>query len=125
MAKPIVVSTASVNMIGSTTKIVGNITSDTDFRIDGTLVGDIFLKGKLVVGASGKIEGNIVCENADFSGLVKGNVTVKELLVLQADAKILGDISVGKLSVTPGAVFSGHCKMETTQTANNTSNKND
>lgn len=102
---------ASINLIGNGTNIVGDISSNGDLRIDGTLKGNLTISGKLVVGTTGKIEGNIQCQNADISGDINGKVTVGELLALKASAKILGDIITGKISIEPNATFTGTCNM--------------
>lgn len=102
---------ASINLIGNGTTITGDINSNGDVRIDGTLKGNLSISGKLVVGASGNIEGNIVCQNADISGEIHGKVTVSELLSLKASAKLLGDIVTGKISIEPSATFTGTCNM--------------
>lgn len=102
---------SAINLIGLGTQIVGDITSAGDVRIDGTLNGNIKLNGRLVIGPNGKIEGNVICQNADISGEIKGTVQVAEMLALKATAKILGDIVTGKLSIEPGAVFTGSCNM--------------
>jgi cytoskeletal protein CcmA (bactofilin family) len=101
----------SINLIGQGTNITGDIQSNGDVRIDGVLNGNISIAGKLVLGNSGKIEGNIECGNADFSGEVKGTVKVKETLSLKSTAKINGDIVTGKLAIEAGAVFTGTCNM--------------
>jgi len=101
----------SINLIGIGTQITGDINSAGDVRIDGILNGDIRLNGRLVVGPNGKIEGNVTCQNADISGEIKGTVQVAEMLALKATAKILGDIITNKLSIEPGAVFTGSCNM--------------
>ena len=103
---------ASINLIGNGTAITGNITSNGDVRIDGTLKGNISISGKLVVGQSGNIEGNIVCQNADISGKINGKVTVTELLSLKATANLLGDIVTSKITIEPNATFTGTCNME-------------
>ena len=102
---------SAINLIGLGTQIIGDIISARDVRIDGTLNGNIKLNGRLVVGSNGKIEGNVICQNADISGEVKGTVEVVEMLALKATAKILGDMITGKLSIEPGAVFTGSCNM--------------
>ena len=102
---------ASINLIGSGTTIIGDINSNGDIRIDGTLKGNISISGKLVVGASGNIEGNINCQNADVSGDIQGKVNVSELLSLKASAKLFGDIVAGKLAIEPSATFAGTCSM--------------
>lgn len=102
---------ASINLIGNGTGIVGDISSNGDMRIDGSLKGNIIISGKLVVGPSGNIEGNVQCQNADVSGEINGKITVNELLSLKASAKVLGDIVTGKISIEPNASFTGTCNM--------------
>lgn len=102
---------ASINLIGNGTGIVGDINSNGDMRIDGSLKGNIVITGKLVVGPSGAIEGNVQCQNADVSGEINGKITVSELLSLKASAKVLGDIVTGKISIEPNASFTGTCNM--------------
>lgn len=102
---------SAINLIGVGTQIIGDIISSGDVRIDGTLNGNIKLNGRLVVGQNGKIEGNVMCQNADISGEVKGIVEVVEMLALKSTAKILGDMITGKLGIEPGAVFTGSCNM--------------
>jgi len=111
MAKTIISETPAVNMIGKGTSIKGDIRSDGDFRVDGILQGSIQSNGKIVVGISGSIEGDITCQNADFSGQVQATVRVKELLSLKATSKVTGDIYTSKLAIEPGAKFSGTCDM--------------
>jgi cytoskeletal protein CcmA (bactofilin family) len=103
--------TASINLIGNGTSIIGDITSNGDVRIDGTLKGNISINGKLVVGSTGKIEGNVTCQNADISGEIHGKVEISELLILKASSKLMGDIITGKISIEPNATFTGTCNM--------------
>ena len=105
------IDSASINLIGNGTSINGDINSNGDVRIDGTLKGNISISGKLVVGPSGNVEGNIICQNADISGEIHGKVSVTELLSLKASAKLLGDIITGKISIEPNATFTGTCNM--------------
>lgn len=102
---------SSVNLIGGGTKIVGDITSAGDVRIDGHLMGNIVIAGKFVLGATGVVEGNITSVNADLSGEIKGTVNISEMLSLKSTARINGDIETSKLMIEPGAVFSGTCNM--------------
>ncbi|HOY30748.1 MAG TPA: polymer-forming cytoskeletal protein [Bacteroidales bacterium] len=111
MAKNIEVESPVINIIGNGTSIKGDIKASGDMRIDGTLIGSINAKGKVVIGNTGHVEGEIVCQNADFSGNLQGKIMVTELLAMKASAQIQGDIITGKLSVEPGAKFTGTCKM--------------
>ena len=101
----------SVNLIGAGTIIEGDVTTSGDIRIDGSLTGSIKVKGKLVIGVSGSIDGEVICQNADMSGTLKGKIVVSELLTLKASAKLTGDIITNKIAVEPGATFSGSCSM--------------
>ena len=110
MAKPHE-NTGVVNLIGVGTTISGDITSSGDIRVDGTLKGSINTKGKVVVGSTGIVEGDVVCQNADISGELKAKISVSELLSLKATAKLDGDIVTNKLAIEPGASFTGSCSM--------------
>ena len=100
-----------INIITVGTLIKGDITASGDFRLDGTLEGNIQLNGKLVVGDSGVVTGNVMCQNANIIGTVNGNLSVKERLSLHTSARVRGDILINKLSIEPGAVFTGKCRM--------------
>ena len=111
MSKNFTTETPSVNIIGNGTDINGNIKSNGDLRIDGFIKGNIQATGKVVVGSTGRVEGEIICQNADISGDVKAHIKVTELLSLKANAVVSGDILTNKLAIEPGAVFTGACKM--------------
>lgn len=100
------------NTIVLGTSIKGEIKAESDFRIDGLLIGSISSKGKIVVGKSGTIEGEIICQNADISGTIKAQVAVEQLLTLKSSAQVYGDIITGKLAIEPGARFTGSCNMD-------------
>jgi cytoskeletal protein CcmA (bactofilin family) len=102
----------TINLLGAGTVVKGEIKLNGDFRIDGTFIGSIQCKGKVVVGPTGIIEGEINCQNADFSGEIKATVKVAELITLKESARFTGDISTNKLAIEPGARFSGNCTME-------------
>ena len=101
----------AINMIGSGTVITGDIQSKGDIRVDGTLKGSVTTEGKVVLGRDGVIEGDIVCKNADVSGILKAKITVSQLLSLKSTSKLNGDIITNKLSIEPGAAFTGSCSM--------------
>ncbi len=105
-------SSPSVDIIESSTKIVGDIYSKADFRIDGIVEGNITTTGKVVVGKSGKINGKINSSNADISGSVSGKIEVSETLSLMSESLIQGDIVTGKLSVEEGAQVDASISMK-------------
>ena len=101
----------SSNTIGKGTFLEGNVETYGNIRIEGKVTGNVKSKSKVALGPSSFVQGNVVAQNADLEGEVKGRIDVAELLVLKATAVIHGDISTGKLVVEPGAIFNGTCKM--------------
>ncbi len=102
---------SSINLISAGTVIEGEIKSSGDLRIDGIVNGSVSSKAKIVIGSTGKIEGDIHCQNADISGTLNGKVNVAEMLHLKSTALVNGDIHTGKLVVEVGAAFTGNCNM--------------
>jgi len=103
---------AAVNLISQGTEITGDIKSTGDIRIDGILNGNMNTKGKVVIGPTGKVKGEVECKNSEVSGLIEGKITVSQLLNLKASSQINGTIVTSKLSIEPGAVFTGNCAMK-------------
>lgn len=99
------------NIIAKGTSIVGDIISEGDFRIEGSIKGKIQAKGRIVIGESGIVDGEIACNNADICGTVKGKLEVASLSTFKATAVFSGDIVTNKISIEPGAVFTGTCSM--------------
>lgn len=104
-------SPEQLNRIVAGTQIEGVIISDSNIRIDGTVKGTITAKGRLVIGPTGEIKGEVNCENADIEGVLTGNIVVNGLLSLKSTARLECDITTKKLAIEPGAVFSGKCVM--------------
>ena len=104
-------SSSAVNAIGQGSTIKGDIITEGDLRIDGTLTGSINTKGRLVLGETGLVEGEVVCQNALIAGTLKAKIQVHELLSLKATANLIGDIFTNKLAIEPGANFTGSCSM--------------
>ena len=99
------------NTLATGTTVKGNIITETDFRLDGQVEGDISCNGKIVVGPKGQVIGNIVSSNAEILGEVEGSVRVSEKLVLKATANIKGDVFAQLLEIEPNARFNGVCNM--------------
>lgn len=110
MGKEGTVSNA-VNLLCEGTVIVGDIKTKNDIRIDGIIKGKIFTSGRLVVGNTAKIEGDIDCGNIDVMGIVLGNITSTGAVALKAPGKVIGNITSAVLSVEPGVFFNGNCQM--------------
>lgn len=100
------------NRISQGTKIVGDITSQGGFRIDGEVEGNINTPNKVVIGKTGVVKGSLICKDADIEGHVEGIIQVSSLLSIKSSARIEGEVTVGKLAVEPGAAFNASCDMK-------------
>ncbi len=98
-------------LISAGTTVKGDISSNHDLRIDGTIIGNIQCSAKIVVGANGVVEGDISGNQADIVGKVSGNIRAKELLQLRGESVVSGHLYAGKLQVEPTATFNGQCHM--------------
>lgn len=111
MARNIEAPDMAINRIVEGTSVEGEIRCESNIRIDGNFTGNLSTKGRLVIGPAGKLDGTVVCQNAEIEGLVKGKLTVQQQLSLKSSARVEGDIFTDKLSIEPGAVFTGACNM--------------
>lgn len=102
------------NIIAQGTKINGDFNSEGDFRIDGTVEGNIVTSGKVVLGKSGFIKGTLQGTDAHFEGKFSGKLTLSGVLTLKSSAQLEGEVIVGKLAVEPGATFNVTCIMKGT-----------
>jgi len=107
-------STTTSNSLVQGTNIEGTVQAEKDIRIDGTMKGTLICKGKLIIGPTGTIIGDVQCENAVIEGRFEGILAVGEVLHVKETAKIEGDITTQKLIVQPGSIFNVKCKMGAT-----------
>lgn len=100
------------NALTSGSKIVGTITADSDFRIDGHVEGELNCKGKVVIGTQGFMKGTIDCQNAEIHGTVEGKILVSDTLTLRQTAHVTGEMDIQTLVIEPNAQFNGTCTMK-------------
>lgn len=105
------VNVNSISRISAGTVIKGEILSPCDIRIDGTFEGKLQSKGRVVIGETAVIKGDIFCDNVDLWGKVDGNIYVKDTLALKEGCVVNGNLHIRKLAVELGSTFNGNCKM--------------
>lgn len=113
VAKP----TGLVSTIAAGTTINGDVESDSDMRIDGNIIGNVYCKAKIVLGESGIVQGDLHSANADIFGTVNGNVIIKDLVCLKSKSTVNGNLNTKRLQIEPNATFNGQCKMTNDQVA--------
>jgi cytoskeletal protein CcmA (bactofilin family) len=98
-------------LISAGTTLKGDISSNSDLRVDGTVIGNIKSAAKVIIGSTGVVEGDISASQTDIAGKVSGNIRSKELLQLKGQCVITGNLYAGKLQIEPSATFNGQCHM--------------
>ena len=111
MSAPENFDTNTIDRIAEGTIIEGSVNSTKSIRIDGKVKGSVFCAGRVVVGKTGLIEGEVDCDSADVEGTLNSTVKVKGLLELKSTAIVNGNSQVGKLKVDPGAEINGKLDM--------------
>ena len=104
-------STTSSNSLVQGTQIEGSVIAEKDIRIDGIMKGNLICKGKLIIGPTGQIIGDVQCENAVIEGRFEGILMVSDVLHVKETARVEGDVATQKLIVQPGSLFNVKCKM--------------
>lgn len=93
------------SLIGGDVSISGNVTASADLHIDGQVDGDISCAA-LVQGPDSAIAGQIVARSARIGGRVDGGITADDL-VIEATARIQGDVTYQTVSIAPGGQVTG------------------
>ena len=105
------IAAGSVTTIAQGTTLNGDVECDTDMRIDGNIIGNVICKGKVVLGSSAIVQGDLTTANADVFGTVNGDVKTEDLTCLKSASTVNGNINTGRLQIEANAVFNGQCKM--------------
>lgn len=99
-------------IVGKESSFNGKLTFEGTIRIDGKFSGEIFSQGKLIIGDSAAIDGQVEVNTFISSGEIKGDVTARSRMELKAPGKIRGNIKTPLLIIDEGVLFEGHCQME-------------
>jgi len=112
-----------MTVIGRDTRIKGEMFFESGAQILGTFEGKISSSGEVQIGAGATCQASIEAERVTVDGNIEGNIQANELLTLNADAHVQGDICAGKLIVAEGATFIGHCRVGTGATSDSSETK--
>lgn len=103
--------TQAETIVGPSVKVEGELSSEGNVRIDGQVAGNVQTSQNLAVGEQAVISANIKALNAVIAGKIKGNITVEEALEITETGQVEGDITAKIISISPGAIFQGQCRM--------------
>lgn len=104
-------------IIGPSVHVQGDLSSQGNVHIEGTVTGTVTTSGNLTVGEGAQISANVQAANAYIAGRVKGNLAVAERLELAATSRVTGDVATKVLVVADGALLDGRCQMKNSAAA--------
>ncbi len=101
----------NLSFVGADVVITGNVGGKGNLHIDGRVDGDVQC-ASVTVGQDGLIKGNVTADEARIAGTIEGTVAAKSL-VIDASARISGDLSYDSVSIETGAIVEGRVKRLT------------
>ena len=110
----------ALNTLVKGTEVEGNIKTESDIRIDGTLIGNLSCAAKVIIGPSGVVDGDIDCQSAMIEGSFEGILQVEGNLTLKETAVINGEAKYDKLVVHQGAVINANIRRKGSNPTDNT-----
>jgi len=99
-------------VIAEELSVEGDVTSDEEVVIQGTLRGRITTTDALSVGAGGSVQADINAQSVSIAGQVTGDVTAPERVDIQAGGRLVGDVKAARFTIADGASFKGAVDME-------------
>ena len=109
-------SEATLSIIGSGMRVVGDITADGVVKIEGTVVGSVRAGRQVLVAKGGEVEGDVITREAIIGGEVRGTVLAEERVEVQTTSVVHGDITSKRLLVQEGGEINGVVRMSTVVT---------
>jgi cytoskeletal protein CcmA (bactofilin family) len=99
-------------VIGTGVVVRGNLSSESDIVIDGTLEGNVKAGGNVTIGVNASVKGDIEATNATVAGALRGNITVEGEASILETGQVRGNIKSAGLAITSGGIFIGRSLME-------------
>ncbi|HTA92804.1 MAG TPA: polymer-forming cytoskeletal protein [Polyangiaceae bacterium] len=103
---------AENSVIGADTVVSGHIRGQGSLEILGRVEGDVTLTGNVVVGATGRVRGNLSAAQLTVAGQVQGDLRGTEVVLVERGARVAGDIASPRIGIAPGALVRGHVQTD-------------
>src|SRR5260370_40420864 len=94
-------------VIGRTARVVGRVSGDGDLLVEGTIQGDIAVRGDLVVAAGARAASNVDAQSVVLRGELEGDVRARGVVRIEQGARVRGDVHGESVAIEDGAEFAG------------------
>jgi cytoskeletal protein CcmA (bactofilin family) len=99
-------------VIGRATRVRGRVSGDGDLVVDGTIEGDIAIRGDLTIGEGARAASGIEANAVTIRGEVEGDVQARGVVRIESGARVRGDVRGESFSLEEGAEFAGRLDAE-------------
>jgi cytoskeletal protein CcmA (bactofilin family) len=98
----------TTTLIGSSTFVRGRINGTGDLEIAGRVEGEVECSGDVLVDTGGLVGASISARRIVVRGAVKGDLVGEEAVILEAGARVVGDLRAPRIAIAPGGLVRGH-----------------
>jgi cytoskeletal protein CcmA (bactofilin family) len=99
-------------VIGAGITIEGEITTDEDVVVEGTIRGKLTAKDAVSVAHGANVEADVVGSTLVVAGSITGNIVASDRVDLQTGAKVIGNVKAARITIADGAQFKGNVDMD-------------
>ncbi len=97
----------TIAVIGKTAQIRGRISGDGDLRVEGTVHGDVAVRGEMVVADEGEVSADVQAKSVIVEGVLEGDIHADAGITIRAGARVKGTIVGNRIAIDEGAIVSG------------------
>ncbi len=113
------------SLIGDGTVFKGELSLNGLLRIDGDFSGTVKTEGKVLIGKTGRAEAVIDAGTIVIGGVLKGNITATEKVIILSTGMLIGNVSTPRFIVEDGVIFDGNCKILQNDNSDRTNSSSD
>ena len=99
-------------VIGAGITIEGEVTTDEDVVVQGTVRGKLSAKDGVTVEQGAVVEADITGGPLSVAGAITGNITSTDRVDLQQGARVIGNVKATRITIADGAQFKGNVDMD-------------
>jgi len=109
--RPVAASASTKTVIGSGSRVVGDLISDEDVLLEGQIEGKVQGERSVTIGAGGDLEGDVAAKSVVVGGKVRGQIVATERAELASTAVVHGSVQAPKIIIAEGAHLQGNVAM--------------
>ena len=98
-------------LLANGTHVTGTLRFEKAVKIDGQFEGKVESAGKLILGATAKVDAELEVGELEVEGVLRGEVKAAQRILIRDGGIVEANIVTAKLAIESGAIFRGHCEM--------------